>query len=96
MKVKDLLEQEIDIDVVDDVCEELDIAFVGPLRLTKAGLMKFSDVLEYPVRLRNDVCIVKIDDESEMVWTRRLDKAIEFFHAAAGYCSEDDYNRWFE
>lgn len=46
MKVKDLITQEIDIDVYDDVCEELGIAFCGPVELTDDGAHEFADVLE--------------------------------------------------
>ena len=35
MKIKDLLEMEIDVDVYDNVCEELAIAFCGATKLTE-------------------------------------------------------------
>ena len=96
MKVKDLIEQEIDIDVYDDVCEELGIAFCGPLFLSEQGEKRFADVLEYPVSFYfDDEVIVHIDDDDEKVWKKRLRKAKEFFYAAAGYCPEEDYCRWF-
>ena len=96
MKVKDLIEQEICIDVYDDVCEELGIAFCGPLFLSEQGEKRFADVLEYPVSFHfDDEVIVHIDDDDEKVWKKRLRKAIEFFYAAAGYCPEEDYCRWF-
>lgn len=99
MKVKDLIEQEIDIDVYDDVVEELGIAFCGPLTLTEQGKEKFADVLEYEIVLpdRNaDFAVVCVDDMDEKTWKRRLRKAKEFFYAAAGYCAAEDYDRWFE
>lgn len=34
MKVRDFIKQSIDVDVYDDVCEELAIAFCGPMELT--------------------------------------------------------------
>lgn len=95
MTVKDLIEQEIDVDVYDDVCEELGIAFCGPLVLTEAGKEKFAEVLTYPVEWEDDTVIVSIDDNDEKTWKRRLKKAIEFFEAAAGYCAADDYEKWF-
>lgn len=99
MKVKDLLEQEISVDVYDDVCEELAIAFDGPQKLTDAGKRKFSEVLDYPVSLVRSGhflnAIVQIDDAKDAVWERRLRKAKEFFEAAAGYCACDDYDKWF-
>ena len=92
MIVKDLLEQEIDIDVYDDVCEELAIAFCGPMKLTPAGTEKFSEVLSYGVRLNDDCAIINLDAAD---WKKRLRKAKEFFEAMAGYCSEENYNLWF-
>ena len=95
MKVKDLIEQEIVIDVYDDVCEELGIAFCGPLVLTEQGKQKFSEALGYDVILRDGVCIVEVD-APEGIWQHRLDKAKEFFEAAAGYCADSDYHKWFK
>lgn len=95
MKVRDLIEMEIDIDVYDDVCEELGIAFCGPLFLSEQGEKKFSEVLGYDVILRDGICIVEID-APEGIWQHRLDKAKEFFYAAAGYCAESDYCLWFK
>lgn len=99
MKVRDLIEQEINIDVYDDVCEELGIAFCGPLKLTDLGRKKFAPVLEYEARLHyngcDTVCIIGVDDPDERTWMRRLRKAKEFFEAAAGYCAADDYDKWF-
>ena len=95
MKVKDLIEQEIDIDVYDNVCEELAIAFCGPLALTEQGEKKFSDGLEYGIELGDGVCIVNCDASGDE-WENRLEKAKEFFYAAAGYCAEEDYNKWFK
>lgn len=100
MKVKDLIEQEISLDVYDDVCEELGIAFDGPLVLTEQGREKFSDVLEYEVQIHNNgydtVGIVVVDDGTENGWKARLRKAKQFFEAAAGYCTVDDYHKWFK
>lgn len=101
MKVRDLLAQEIDIDVYDDVCEELGICFCGPMKLTEDGERKFAEVMDYEISLTKEcdafICaIVHVDDDDEKVWKHRLRKAKEFFHAAAGYCDCEDYDRWFE
>lgn len=98
MKVKDLIREEIDIDVVDDVCEELYIAFCGPMTLTAAGEKQFAEVLEYPVEITigQDLAVVCVDDSDDAVWEARLDKAKEFFEACAGYCAADDYELWFQ
>ena len=100
MTVKDLLTMEIDIDVADDVCEELYIAFCGPMKLTDAGLEKFREVLGYKITLHSSradyiLAVIHVDDDNDRVWKKRLRKAIEFFYSAAGYCDCDDYDKWF-
>lgn len=97
MKVKDLLPMNIDIDVYDDVCDDLSIAFCGPLKLTDAGAQKFAEVLEYDVELTGiaPVAIVHVDDPDDEVWEAKLAKAAEFFESAAGWCTVDDYKTWF-
>lgn len=97
MKVKDLIQMEFDVDVYDDVCEELGIAFCGALHLTKKGKRKFADVLEYEVTFVNNGgyinAIVHVDGDH---WKTKLRHAKEFFEAAAGYCTVDEYDEWFE
>jgi hypothetical protein len=93
MKVHDLIEMEIDIDVYDDVCEELAIAMCGPVLLTADGERYFEEVLEYPVSLVDDIALVSVDGDD---WENKLMKAKEFFEAAAGFCSVDDYAMWFK
>ena len=101
MTVRDLIQKGIDIDVYDDVCEELGIAFCGPLQLTEDGEKEFSEVMGYEVEINPHsygnlpAAIVLIDDPDEAVWTERLEKAKRFFYSAAGYCACDDYDRWF-
>lgn len=101
MKVKDLISQEIDIDVYDDVCEELGIAFCGPLVLTERGKKKFSEVLEFEITMISDgpggyPCVIVHVDRPDDSWKGLLRKAKEFFYSAAGYCDNDDYEAWFE
>ena len=85
MKVKEFIKQSIDIDVFDDVCEDLYIAFCGPMELTLAGKRHFREVLGYEVELHDNgaaiVGIVHIDDPDDDVWEARLEKAIEFFES---------------
>ena len=95
MKVRDLIEQNIDIDVYDDVCESLAICFCGALKLTEEGMKEFGEVLDYTVELHNDCATVCIDDE-EGVWQKKLRKAKRFFESAAGYCADSDYQKWFK
>lgn len=113
LTVRDLMRVMYDVDVYDDVCEELGIAFCNPFDddkvhkwseyLTEEGMEKFGEVLFYPAHIVKQIIngdafynfIVEIDDEDEKVWTKRLRKAKEFFESAAGYCSCEDYDRWF-
>ena len=101
MKVRDLISQNIDVDVYDDVCEALAIAFCGPLKLTEEGKAQFGDVLSYEIELVNGLggmvnVIVKVDDPEEKTWKERLKKAKAFFESAAGYCADEDFKKWFE
>ena len=99
MKIKDFINlwadgTHDDIDVYDDVCEELAIAYCGGYKLTKEGKKEFKEVLEYDILVDDDVAIVHVDDE-EGIWQKKLKNAKRFFYAAAGYCDCDDYDRWF-
>lgn len=95
LTVRDLLKMDIDIDVFDNVCESLSIAFVGPVVLTPAGQQAFANVLDLPVHFTNGYAVVDVDGP-EGVWQRRLNLAKRLFESAAGWCSEADYDRWFE
>ena len=97
MKIKEFIKMETDIDVYDDVCEELAIAFCGPLELTDKGREVFADVLDYEITVDEPNCtaIVSVDDQDDAVWKERLRHAERFFYAAAGYCAAIDYNEWF-
>lgn len=99
MTIRDLIQMEIDIDVYDDVCEELGIAFCGPQPLTPEGEKKFADIMDYEVTFVNGcyghVAIVSVDDPDEKVWQKKLAKAKKFFDSAAGYCPCSEYEKWF-
>lgn len=99
MKVREFIQKEIDIDVYDDVCEELSIAFCGPQPLTPEGEKEFTEIMDFEVELVNGsyghVAIIKIDDPEEEVWMNRLDKVKRFFLGAAGYCPIHLYEKWF-
>lgn len=93
MKIKDFITIDQDADVYDNVCEELGIAFCGPLKLKKEGKREFADVLEYDIKDYGGVWVVNIDFDD---WEDRLEKAKHFFHAAAGYCEDEEWDRWFK
>jgi len=89
MKIRDLIQKDIDIDVYDDYNEELGIAFVGPLKLTEEGEKRFAWVLDRTVEISDDCVIVHADSDEEVACYR------EFFLAAAGYCGEYAYKMYF-
>ena len=93
MKVRELIQKSIDVDVYDNICEELGIAFVGPLHLTSEGRLEFSDVLELDVEVSDNYAIVQFNEDS---WKSELSKACKFFNSAAGFCSVENYNKWFK
>ena len=96
LTVRDFIRMDVDMDVYDDVCEELAVAFCGPQKLTEDGEKEFSDVLGYEVKLVGDHALVCVDDPDEKICMRKLQRAREFFDGAAGWCSCDEYDRWFE
>lgn len=95
MKVRDLLNLEIDMDVYDNVCEELAIAFCAPVTLTDAGREHFKDALDLEVEsIRDGYIIIDVDDPDEKEWNRKLNCAKEFFESMAGLCSAEDFDKW--
>lgn len=95
MTVEDLLGMEIDADVYDNVCEELAIAFCGPMELTDEGREHFADALTLPVELTSECALVDVDGP-EGEWQKKLRAAKRLFGAAAGFCSKTSYDRWFK
>lgn len=102
MKVRDFVkewenESHNDVDVYDNVCEEIGIAYCSGTKLTEAGEERFKDVLDLDIDVHEDHCYALIDvDDEEGVWQKKLRKAKEFFYSAAGYCAYDDWDVWFE
>ena len=96
MKVRDLLKMDICVDVYDNVCEELGIAFVGAVELTDEGKKVFAEPLGYDVTLTNGwqglvYAIVDVDGDD---WEDRLRKAKDLFYSLAGFCTVDEYAKW--
>lgn len=94
LKLRDFIKKDIDIDIADDVCEELAIAFVGPITLTEKGEENFSEILDLPVELHEGYATLLLNDNDH--WEYLLKLAIEFFEAVAGYCEQDNYDAWFK
>ena len=93
--IKDFLKMDISIDVVDDMSDDLWIAFDGPITLTEEGERKFHSVLNLLVEFNNnyDTAIVLLNHRKDCERLER--KCIELFESLAGYCSADDWDRWF-
>ncbi len=112
LTVRDLMRVLYDVDVYDDVCESLAIAFCNPFDddeqhdwseyLTERGMKQFADVLDYPMEIFEGCvggcayAIVKVDDDDDNVWRAKLIRAKRFFESAAGYCSCEDHDKWFK
>ena len=103
--VGELIRMEKDIDVVDDIDESVYVAMSGPIRLTPVGEATFAALM--PVRVEivegrkemADVAIIQIEgscgDGQEEREAALLKMAYELFWGHAGYCSEEQYARWF-
>lgn len=89
MKVKDLIREDIDIDVIDDYDERCWIAKCGAYKLTDAGEQKFHMVLDIDVDMRDDIAVLHCETE------REAEECKDFFLSLAGYCAAEDYDRWF-
>ena len=92
MKVKELITQDVDVDVYDNICESIAIAFVGPIELTETGKEQFGETLDLEVEISGDTATVIIPETD---WTHKLKNAKQFFYAAAGYCSIENTEKWF-
>lgn len=95
MTIREFINLDISVDVYDDVCDEIAVAFEGPQLLTETGMDHFAEVLNYRIELSDAAleAYVLLDEHDD--WEDRLEKSKEFFYAAAGYCSETEYHRWF-
>lgn len=89
MKVKDLIREDIDIDVIDDYDERCWIAKCGAYKLTDEAVQKFHRVLDIDVDMRDDIAILHCETE------REAEECKDFFLSLAGYCAAEDYDRWF-
>lgn len=91
MKVKNLLDLDIDIDIYDDYDERCGIAFCGSVELTKEGKAKFKDALSLSITIYNmETAIVHCKGREE------AEAAAELFNSLAGYCTTEEWDTWFE
>lgn len=90
MKLKDFLKEEIDVDVKGSLTDDWIIAFVGPVKLTKAGEEMFAEILDNEVHYsRTRGFLVDVADEVQDALARKL------FEYAAGYCPCETYDTLF-
>lgn len=96
MKFKDLIKEDIDIDVYDDYDERCGMAICGPVKLTAEGGARFSKVLDLECwingsggKLYGNHAIVHCETEEE------AESLLSFCLAAAGYINDDLYKRLF-
>lgn len=97
MKVKDLIEMKTEVDIYDNYTEELAVAYCGT-QLTEEGKKQYADVLEFEIEsLTGEIAIIKIDDDKSDNKTleKRLLKAMKLFYGMAGYCSTEEYDKYF-
>ena len=93
MKVRELIKTNIDIDVYDDYDERLGIAYCYGYGVTEEGEKRFKKALDMDVELVNGfggtVGIVHCETGKEAT------RAMNFFNALAGWCSSEDFDKWF-
>lgn len=91
MKLYELLEKDIDIDVTDNLTD-FACGFVGPCHLTDYGKCYFYNVLDLNVNLDTELGVAEVEVEDDYQ-EERLKELLKFF---AGYCSEERYARLFD
>lgn len=110
MKVKDLFDVEINfnVDVYENIADLIGIAFCGETSLTEEGKKHFSKALQFPIkRIDKDMLVIDTEryynekkiDLSKYDFDDKIPSGvqnlIDLFWAVAGYCSVDDYSKWF-
>lgn len=91
MKVRDLLAMDVCVDVADDYDERLWIAFDGAVSLTEIGGDVFKEALDLEVKLTTPSDALVICRNA-----REAETVKELFESLAGYCTEDEWELWFE
>ena len=106
MKLKDILTSKTwnqygDMDVINDVIDEFHPAWCGQY-CTEEGKKRFGGALELEAEIFNagtqkypEYRIEVHIDGPEGVWQKRRRAVEDLFEAMAGYCSCEDYDRWF-
>lgn len=101
MTIRDLMTYKEDIDVYSDTYDYDGWAICPPIIVTEEGEREWKDVLDMKVEILTDGMLglralfnvgEYYDEEDEHNKTLRV---IEFLEAQAGYCSCEDYDKWF-
>lgn len=101
MTFAEFIRQDIDIDVCDEIDADFYIGFTGPAELTDEGKEHFAPVLELEVFVEQDekqpsMALATVMTGGCWDWRKKLEQVEDFFEAAAGYCSEANYKKWFK
>lgn len=97
-KLKDLFTRENytafgDVDVYDGYDDRCAVAWCGN-GLTDEGLAKFADILEHDTTVYVDTATNYVSAVVECDNGREANKLTELMHTMAGYCSEEEYERF--
>ena len=100
MKIRDLLTTDMDIDVYSDTYDLDGWAVCPPVIVTEEGEKEWGDVLDHEIKLSSafgyPCALFNVgecaDEDEEYAKTLRT---IEFLESLAGYCSCEDYDKWF-
>lgn len=102
MKLKELLTEATynewgDMDVSNDCIDDCACAWCGQT-LTDEGERHFADALSLDAEIGmvwgSPGIVVEIDHLPN--YGEAWDKVVDLFSSAAGYCSEEDYDKWFK
>lgn len=85
-----------DFDIYQD-CLDIDgVAFCPPLRLTDEGKAHYSKYLDLEVDFADDKQNAWVLVDHLKNGEKLAEGVMEMFCDAAGYCSEEDYAKWFK
>ncbi len=88
LSIEDFIKEDVDCPVF---IGNNKIWFEGPLKLTTAGKFHFRPILKMLIHPRKDSAEVVTDQRQ----FSKFSDIAQFFYAAAGSCSDEEYDRWF-
>lgn len=99
VKLKELLEMDIDIDIYEEN-SGLEIAFCGPVKLTKKGKQRYKSILDVDVQINTFNNDYEYDIKTADILLSEDEKALsnliyDFFYSVAGWCPASDFDAWF-